>query len=83
MGNCFLMSVVAFAATASCALVACAGQLTVAERGKEAEYSIVVPEKASPSQKYAAEELRDFTEKATGVRLPIVTDAKSIPARAR
>ena len=55
---------------------------TIAERGKTAEYSIVVPEKASPSQKYAAEELRDFTEKATGVRLPIVTDAKPIPAKA-
>ena len=54
----------------------------IAERGKEAKYSIVVPEKASPSQKYAAEELRDFTEKATGVRLPIVTDAKPIPAKA-
>ena len=50
-------------------MAASAGQLTVAERGKAAEYSIVVPEKASPSQKYAAEELRDFTEKATGVRL--------------
>ena len=70
------------AMTASFAMVACAGQLTVAEHGREAEYSIVVPEKASPSQKYAAEELRDFTEKATGVRLPIVTDATPIPAKA-
>ena len=62
--------------------------LVVAERGKAAEYSIVVPEKASPSQKYAAEELRDFMEKATGVRLPIVTDAggalaeRALPSKA-
>ena len=58
------------------------GKLVVAERGKAAEYSIVVPEKASPSQAYAAEELRDFMEKATGVRLPIVTDAQPMPAKA-
>ncbi|MBQ2631035.1 MAG: hypothetical protein IJG13_15275, partial [Kiritimatiellae bacterium] len=58
------------------------GKLVVAERGKAAEYSIVVPEKASPSQTYAAEELRDFMEKATGVRLPIVTDAQPMPAKA-
>ena len=58
------------------------GKLVVAERGKAAEYSIVVPEKASPSQTYAAEELRDFIEKATGVRLPIVTDAQPMPAKA-
>ncbi|MBQ2629092.1 MAG: hypothetical protein IJG13_05380, partial [Kiritimatiellae bacterium] len=57
-------------------------KLVVAERGKAAEYSIVVPEKASPSQAYAAEELRDFMEKATGVRLPIVTDAQPMPAKA-
>ena len=56
--------------------------LTIAERGKAAAYSIVVPAKASPSQKYAAEELRDFTEKATGVKLPIVTDAEPLPAKA-
>ena len=82
MKNCFQRSAVALATVASLAMVACAGQLTVAERGKAAEYSIVLPEKASPSQKYAAEELRDFTEKATGVRLPIVTDAQPIPAKA-
>ena len=46
--------------------------LVIAERGKAAERSIVVPDKASPAQRYAAEELRDFIEKATGVRLPIV-----------
>ena len=69
---------VLFAVTASSA----ADARVVAERGKAAEYSIVVPTDASPAQKYAAEELRDFTEKATGVRLPIVTDSNPLPAKA-
>ncbi|MBR2838465.1 MAG: DUF4838 domain-containing protein [Kiritimatiellae bacterium] len=47
--------------------------LVLAERGKAAECSIAIPAKASPTQKYAAEELRDWMEKATGVKLPIVT----------
>ena len=59
-----------------------AEQLVIAERGKAAEYSIVVPENASPVLTYAAEELRDFTEKVTGVKLPIVTDAAALPERA-
>ena len=56
----------------ACMLVACAvllpfaanangATLIVAERGKAAEYSIAIPTKASPAQKHAAEELRDFT----------------------
>ena len=60
--------------------------LVVAERGRPAEYSIVVPEKASPAGKYAAEELRDWTEKVAGVRLPIVTvgnlAGSDLPAKA-
>ena len=56
---------------ATCAF-ASAGGLVLAERGKVAEYSIVIPEKASPPVKYAAEELRDWTEKTTGVILPVV-----------
>ena len=62
--------------------VCAANQIVVAERGKAATYAIVVPEKALPSQRYAAEELRDFTERTTGVRLPIVTDAEALPAKA-
>ena len=59
-----------------------AGEIILAERGKDAECAIVISERASPSQRYAAEELRDFTEKTTGVRLPIVTDAGELPAKA-
>ena len=70
----------------ACVPVCAAHALTLAERGKPAECAIVVPEKASPSQKYAAEELRDYTERTTGVRLPIIvadaTNGQSLPAKA-
>ena len=46
--------------------------LDLAVRGRAPEYAIVRAADASPSVKYAAEELRDFTERMTGVRLPIV-----------
>ena len=49
-----------------------AGTLDLAVRGRAPEYAIVRAADASPSVKYAAEELRDFTERLTGVRLPIV-----------
>ena len=72
-----------FLAAASVATIqAGAGDLELAVRGTPAAYTIVVPEKASPSQRYAAEELRDFTEKTTGVKLPIATDAAPLPAKA-
>ena len=56
--------------------------LDVAVRGQEAEYAIVMPSNASESQRYAAEELRDFTQKTTGVWLPIVTDDEPLPEKA-
>ena len=49
-----------------------AGTLDLAVRGRAPEYAIVRAADASPSVKYAAEELSDFTERLTGVRLPIV-----------
>ena len=49
-----------------------AGTLELAVRGRAPEYAIVRAADASPSVKYAAEELRDFTEQMTGVGLPIV-----------
>ncbi|MBQ6010809.1 MAG: DUF4838 domain-containing protein [Kiritimatiellae bacterium] len=62
-----------------CAVAAAwsASALDLAVRGRAPEYAIVRAADASPSVKYAAEELRDFTERLTGVRLPIVevTDA--------
>ena len=63
-------------------LTAGAGELPLAVRGAPAAYTIVVPAAASPSQKYAAEELRDYTEKMTDVKLPIATDAAPLPPKA-
>lgn len=65
-------------------LTACAraGELVLAERGKPAVCTIVVGAQASPSEKYAAEELRDFLAKTTGVTLPVRTDAEALPAQA-
>ena len=40
-----------------------AGTLELAVRGRAPEYAIVRAADASPSVKYAAEELRDFTER--------------------
>ena len=61
---------------------ASAADMNLAVRGESATYAIVIPEAASPSQRYAAEELRDFTERVTGVALPIVTDAEPLPEKA-
>ena len=58
------------------------GVLELAVRGRAPEYAIVRAAKASPSVVYAAEELRGFTERMTGVRLPIVTDEGPLPAQA-
>ena len=60
------------------------GSLVFAERGRGADCAIVVPQAADEAVRYAAEELRDFTERTTGVKLPIVTDEQSVslPAKA-
>lgn len=55
---------------------------TVAIRGRPADYSIVRPVKASPSQLYAAAELQKFIEEMTGVKLPVITDDGPLPERA-
>ena len=51
---------VAVAATAACAA------MTIAERGAEPAYAIVLPDKPSPSETYAAEELRDHVKALVG-----------------
>ena len=48
-----------------------AADFVLAERGRPAACTIVIPQKATPVQTYAAEELRDFTARLTGVKLPI------------
>ena len=74
------------------ALVACglalvsssvpAAELILAARGKAPAYTIVIPAKASPTQRYAAEELRDFTARMTGVTLAIATRGETLPEKA-
>ncbi|MDX9867853.1 MAG: DUF4838 domain-containing protein, partial [Kiritimatiellia bacterium] len=57
-------------------------ELVLARRGQPAGYSIVCPEQASPSQRYAANELQAFVEQMTGVRLPVTTDDQPLPPKA-
>jgi len=51
------------------------GMLTLAERGREATYTIVLPEAPSKSQTFAATELQKYVREMTGVALPIATNA--------
>lgn len=55
------------------------GTLILAERGKPAHYTIVVPKTPAPVQVSAAIELQTYVKKITGVRLPIATNA--VPER--
>jgi hypothetical protein len=50
-----------------------AGAIVLADAGKS-PYRIVVAEGASPSTRYAAEELARFVEQMSGAKLPIVSD---------
>jgi hypothetical protein len=58
------------------------GGLTLARRGQPANCVIVRPAAASPSQRYAAEELQRTLRLLTGVELPIATDAQPLPEKA-
>ena len=64
---------------ATLACLAATGQAFAAEpvvlaEGGRSDYRIVVAEKASPSTRYAAEELQRFFKEAAGAELSIVTD---------
>ena len=60
------------AACVSAAVFASESNIVLCERGKVANASIVLPEKAGPSVRYAAEELQRCIGKMTDVKLPIV-----------
>ncbi len=49
------------------------GSLVLADRGAAPAFAIVVGENPAPSRQYAAEELRDWTQRLTGVTLSIET----------
>lgn len=76
-----LLSIALGLALTLATIPASAQELPLAVRGQAATCTIVRPAHASPSQVYAAEELQRFTEQLTGVKLPIVTDEGSLPAR--
>ena len=74
----FIPVTFAAVAIASCA----AAELPIAVRGETDVCKIVVPKGTAAAEWYAAEELRDFTAKATGVILSIVADDAPLPERA-
>lgn len=53
-----------------------AGTDAIVSHGRS-DYRIVVPGKASPAVRYAADELQSFFEQITGVRLPVVPEAEA------
>lgn len=68
-------------AAALAATVSFAQSVPVAVRGQPANYTVVRPKDASPSQVHAAEEFRRFTEALTGVSLPVATDEGPLPSK--
>ena len=70
-----LCPVIAVAADESSSII-------LAERGKAPDRAIVISATAGESQRYAAEELRDYVKQMTDVELPICTDEGELPAKA-
>lgn len=46
-------------------------------KGSASNYQIVLPDAATENEQWAASEIQFFTEEATGIKLPIVTEAKA------
>ena len=57
-------------------------KLALVERGRAATCAIVVPSDGMACHRNAAKELADWAEKVSGVRMPVVTDAKPLPEKA-
>ena len=57
-----------------------ASPLVLAENG-QSSYRIVIAEDASPSTRYAAEELQNFVQQIAGARLPVVSDREPATPR--
>ena len=69
-------------AVVCCPESALCGGLEVARRGWAPDCPVVIPSHATACQRKAAEEFVTWTEKISGVRLPVVTDAEPLPAKA-
>ena len=59
-----------------------AGDLVLAQRGRAADCTIVVRAQATACERYAADELRDFLKRQTGVELTIADDSGPVPPKA-
>ena len=70
------------AALCAAGLAPSANGLELARRGQATNCTIVVRAEASACERYAAEELRDFLKRLTGVELPIADDTSPLPAHA-
>ena len=70
----------------ACAFACAAGDaaegLAIARRGAPADCTIVVRSDASPCERYAAEELRGFIGRQTGVELDLADDSSPLPEKA-
>ena len=74
-----------------CGLGFAGGKTVLAERGKQADCTIVLPKESGPSLVYAAEEFQRYTERMTGVsmisasriRAPITPRPSRLDARSR
>lgn len=67
-------------------LVAAATSIAITQglliaQGSQSRYSIVISRTASPSERHAAEELRDFLKEISGAELPILTDEAALSER--
>ena len=83
--NSELTAVAFFAMCSVCALAVPADgadTLTLARRGEAGAATVVIRHDASPSERYAAEELVRYVAKMTDVQLPVVDDSSPLPARA-
>ena len=58
------------------------GDLTIARREAPPEFMLVIPQPTTEPVKYAREELRNYVELITGVRLVGCTDAQPLPEKA-
>jgi hypothetical protein len=63
-----------------CISTASGEELVLADKG-QTEYRIVIADEASPSTKYAAEELQQFLEQIGGAKLAIVSDREPLGAK--
>ena len=79
-----LFALVLAASSLSLTVLAAGESLVIAERGKAADYAIVIPVDAGESMRYAASELSSYARKMTGVELPVArrVTGEALPEKA-